>query len=74
MKIKLSFLIFLFPIFLVAQSPGDTIVVPTINYTQTHSPNGRDTMILFPDDPGVTYEKIIMAYNMRCKDGLVSNL
>ncbi len=73
MKIKLLFLAFLFPIMLNAQMAGDTIVIPTINYTQTHSPNGRDTMIMFPDDPGVTYEKIIMAYNMRCKDGLVSN-
>jgi hypothetical protein len=29
-------------------------------------------MIDFPDNPDLTYEKIIMAYNMRCKDGLVS--
>jgi len=56
-----------------AQSPGDTTIIPTFNYTQTHSPQGRDSMILFPDDPGANYEKIIMVYNMRCKDGLVSN-
>lgn len=62
----------LFPVFSFAQSVGDTIIVPTINYSQTFSPNGRDTMIQFPDDPGQSYEKIIMAYNMRCKDGLVS--
>ncbi len=73
MKTKVFFLALLFPVFLNAQSVGDTIVIPTINYTQTHSPNGRDTMIMFPDDPGITYEKIIMAYNMRCKDGLVSS-
>ena len=73
MKIRLLLFLLLFPFFVNAQSPGDTIVVPTINYSQTHSPNGRDTMILFPNDPGMTYEKIIMAYNMRCKDALVSN-
>lgn len=73
MKTRLLFLALLLPIFLTAQNAGDTIVIPTINYTQTHSPNGRDTMILFPDDPGMTYEKIIMAYNMRCKDALVSS-
>ena len=59
-----------------AQSTGDTIVIPTFNYTQTHGwpwcGFSRDTMIDFPNDPGVSYEKIIMAYNMRCKDGLVS--
>jgi len=70
---KVFFLLFAFlPALTFAQSVGDTIVIPTINYTQTYSPQGRDTMIQFPDDPGQTYEKIIMAYNMRCKDGLVS--
>ncbi|MCB2207612.1 MAG: T9SS type A sorting domain-containing protein [Bacteroidetes bacterium] len=61
---------------LIAQSTGDTIVIPTYNYSQTHGwpwcGFSRDTMIDFPNDPGVSYEKIIMAYNMRCKDGLVS--
>ncbi len=70
---KLYFLLFAFlPVFALAQSPGDTIVIPSINYSQTYSPQGRDTMIQFPDNPGQTYEKIIMAYNMRCKGGLVS--
>lgn len=51
-----------------AQNPGDTIVVKSLHYeSQT-----RDTMVSFPNLPGVTYEKIIMRYNMRCKDGLVS--
>jgi hypothetical protein len=63
----------LLPLISFSQSPGDTIVIPTFNYTQTQSPQGRDSMILFPDDPGTSYEKIIMAYNMRCKNGLVSN-
>ena len=59
-----------------AQNTGDTLVVPTFNYTQTHGApwDGtiRDTMIDFPDNPDLTYHKILMAYNMRCKDGLVS--
>jgi len=32
----------------------------------------RDTMIAFPDDPDVTYERIIMHYGMRCKNGFIS--
>ena len=60
-----------------AQNTGDTIVVSTFNYTQTYgvnqwSPGIRDTVIPFPDNPNLSYEKIIMLYNMRCKDGLVS--
>ena len=59
-----------------AQSTGDTIFVETFNYTQTHgwpwSGMIRDSMIDFPNDPDLTFEKIIMLYNMRCKDGLVS--
>jgi hypothetical protein len=61
-----------------AQQPGDTIEVRSFNYSQTYgvnqwSPGIRDTMISFPTDPNVTYEKIIMLYNMRCKDNKVSN-
>lgn len=51
-----------------AQQPGDTVVVNTINYESTT----RDTMVQFPVLPGVTFEKIIMQYSMRCKDGKVS--
>ncbi len=72
MKRILLFIGLLIPFFALAQNIGDTLVIPTINYSQTNSPNGRDTMIYFPDDAGQSYEKIIMAYNMRCKDGLVS--
>ncbi len=43
-------------------------MVPTLNYD---SPS-RDTMIQFPDIDHNEYEKIIMYYSMRCKDGLVS--
>ena len=60
-----------------AQAPGDTITIPTFNYTQTYginqwSPGIRDTVIDFSVLPNVTYEKVLMTYNMRCKDGLVS--
>jgi len=74
---KLLTLVFLFlTAWSFAQGTSDTIVIPTFNYSQTTGGpwDGtiRDTMIDFPDDPGVTYHKILMAYNMRCKDGLVS--
>lgn len=55
-----------------SQSTGDTIIVNTFNYTQTVGSGIRDSVITFPDLPGVTYEKIIMKYNMRCKNGLIS--
>ncbi|MFK7949935.1 MAG: LamG-like jellyroll fold domain-containing protein [Saprospiraceae bacterium] len=62
---------------LFAQSPGDTVVVETFNYTQTYginqwSPGIRDTTITFPNDPNISYEKILMLYNMRCKNANVS--
>lgn len=70
----LAFLLIVINVF--SQSAGDTIIVESFNYTQTHgwpwSGMIRDTMIDFPDDPGITYEKVIMLYNMRCKNGLVS--
>ncbi|MBK6330424.1 MAG: T9SS type A sorting domain-containing protein [Bacteroidetes bacterium] len=53
-----------------AQVPGDTLITSTFNYTQTQY--SRDSVIHFPDLPGVTYEKIYMLYNMRCKNGLIS--
>lgn len=68
--------IFLFLVFAsmyissIAQVAGDTIVTSTFNYTQTAS--SRDTFIQFPNLPGVTFEKIYMMYNMRCKNGLIS--
>jgi Concanavalin A-like lectin/glucanases superfamily/Peptide-N-glycosidase F, C terminal/Secretion system C-terminal sorting domain len=50
------------------QSPGDTIRVQGFSYpSQT-----RDTIISFPPVSSVTYHKILMLYNMRCKDGNVS--
>ncbi len=51
-----------------SQSIGDTIKVQSFDYnSQT-----RDTLISFPSDPTVSYEKILMHYNMRCKGGRIS--
>lgn len=60
--------VFIAPGVLKAQSTGDTIVVSTFNYNS----GTRDTVISFPDNPSLTFEKVIMLYNMRCKDGKVS--
>ncbi|MGE0569404.1 MAG: LamG domain-containing protein, partial [Bacteroidia bacterium] len=49
-------------------SIGDTIKITTLKYGSTT----RDTLISFPTGT-LSYEKIIMKYNMRCKDNLVSN-
>ncbi len=72
MKYIFTFLFVIVSFVLLSQSDGDTIVVKTFNYTQTHGHGIRDTMIDFPDNPDVTYEKVLMLYNMRCKNGLVS--
>ncbi|MCR9171169.1 MAG: T9SS type A sorting domain-containing protein [bacterium] len=56
-----------------AQQPGDTITVNSWNWSQTDFGSGiRDTMVNFPNDPTVTYEKVLMSYNMRCKGGGVN--
>ena len=51
-----------------SQVAGDTIVIETFNYNSST----RDTVIDFSVLPNVSFEKILMKYNMRCKDGLVS--
>src|SRR5829696_1322486 len=48
---------------------GDTTVVQVFRYDTTM----RAGIFLFPNDTNKTYEKIIMLYSMRCKNGLVSN-
>lgn len=69
MKEKLLFLVLLFSIsFVSAQSVGDTIRVQAFNYNSTT----RDTLISFPNNPSLTFEKIILKYNMRCKNALIS--
>ena len=53
---------------LYSQAVGDTITIETFNYNSTT----RDTVIDFSVLPNVSFEKILMKYNMRCKDGNVS--
>jgi len=53
---------------LMAQQLGDTIKIKSFKYGST----SRDTMISFPNNPNLSFEKIIMKYNMRCKNNLVS--
>ncbi|HMT30463.1 MAG TPA: hypothetical protein PKD91_14405 [Bacteroidia bacterium] len=48
--------------------PGDTTVVQTFWYDSSM----RAGVFIFPSDTAIKYEKIIMLYSMRCKDGLVS--
>ena len=56
----------LFPLSTEAQ---DTIVVQTI----TLEDDFRAGVFEFPNDPGQTYEKILMRYQMRCHDLAVGN-
>ncbi len=51
-----------------AQNAGDTIRVKTFHY----GTNNRDTIANFPDGK-LEYEKIILRYAMRCKNGLISD-
>ncbi|MCF8254367.1 MAG: T9SS type A sorting domain-containing protein [Bacteroidia bacterium] len=51
-----------------SQQPGDTIKVQTFHYGSTT----RDTFVSFPTG-NLKFEKIIMKYNMRCKNALISN-
>ena len=64
-----------------AQNIGDTIIVQTFIHDAYTDGAGnttislsapRDTIGYFPNDPNLTFEKIIMAYNMRCKDGIIN--
>ncbi len=69
MKKTLLIFLFTFVSFVAfSQSIGDTIKVKTFNYGS----NTRDTLIAFPTN-NLSYEKIIMKYNIRCKNTLVSN-
>ena len=47
----------------------DTIVVQTFTWGST----SRAGVFSFPDNPGQTYRKILMRYNMRCHDAAVGN-
>jgi len=50
----------------IAQDPGDTLRVKVLDY----STDNRDTLVQFPESG--SYEKILLRYNMRCTDALVS--
>lgn len=67
-KILLQTVLLVFCLNLSAQQIGDTIVVKAFKYGST----SRDTLINFPNNPSLTFEKIILKYNMRCKNNLVS--
>ena len=47
----------------------DTIVVQTFTFDST----GRSGIFQFPDEPGQSFEKIILQYTMRCHDALIGN-
>lgn len=51
-----------------AQSIGDTIVVPVLDYANS----SRSVVANFPTNASLSFEKVIMRYAMRCKNGLVS--
>lgn len=72
-KLKLFFVFFAvvllsLPTTLFAQQNGDTLFVKAWHY----GTNNRDTSVTFPSKT-LKFEKIIMRYSMRCKNGLVSD-
>ncbi|MCK5857480.1 MAG: T9SS type A sorting domain-containing protein [Bacteroidales bacterium] len=68
LKYTLLFTIFTIIATANAQSPGDTIIVSSLNY----SSSTRDTIVNFPNNTALSFEKVLMYYNIRCKDGNVS--
>lgn len=62
--------------FAIAQSPGDTIVIQAFDWSMTYGNawDGtiRDTTVTFPDNQTISFEKVIMLYNIRCRDGNVN--
>lgn len=68
-KITLSFISLLLAACVLAQNPGDTIVVKGFKYGSST----RDTVLNFPNNPSLSFEKIILKYNMRCKNAMISN-
>ena len=68
-RILTTFLLTFIYLSLHAQSPGDTIIVQGFNFNSAV----RDTVIEFPNDPNLTFEKVILRYTMRCPDALVND-
>ena len=75
-KIYLKIILSFFVANIYAQNPGDTIIVQTFDYSMTYGNawdgTVRDTMAYFPNNPNLSFEKIIMAYSMRCRNGQVN--
>ena len=75
-KIFLKIILSVFVATIYAQNPGDTIIVQTFDYSMTYGNawdgTVRDTMAYFPNNPNLSFEKIIMAYSMRCRNGQVN--
>ena len=69
-KIYLTFLSFSFLFaFACLTQAQDTVRVQTFDWdSQT-----RSEVFQFPDDPGASYRKILMKYNMRCHDAAVGS-
>ena len=79
---------FLFVFNLSSQNTGDTIVVQTFVHDAYTDGNGNTTISLQSGNPrdtdrlfprlihifNLTFEKIIMSYNMRCKDNVVNTI
>ena len=65
---------FLFVYCSFGQSIGDTIVVQAFDYAMTALGNSgnRDMIVSFPNDPNLTFEKIIMKYNMHCRNSAIN--
>ncbi len=51
-----------------SQNIGDTIIVPVLDYSNV----SRNVVANFPTNSSLSFEKVIMRYAMRCKNGLVS--
>ncbi|MEZ5197220.1 MAG: LamG-like jellyroll fold domain-containing protein [Bacteroidales bacterium] len=66
---KKFYLLLLLSIIFKHLSAQDTLVVQTFTLDSV----SREGIFQFPDEPGTTYEKIIMQYRMRCHDALVGN-
>ena len=68
-KIYTFILLFFSCLSVYSQQPGDTIRVQAWEFGSL----SRDSVVVFPDNDNLTYEKILLKYTMRCKEGLVSN-
>lgn len=66
--LPLAAILMMSPKMVKSQNEGDTLRVKTFHYGS----NTRDTVANFPKGD-LSYEKIILRYSMRCKNGLISD-